>query len=114
LSVTGAVREARGAPVCFADGEHNCVLAVGAGAAGANVDKNHDNAGELPRRMDKATTRVGKAERRKLDAELDEALAHTFPASDPVSIGHATSTEPPARPTDRKPPISASSSARTE
>ena len=55
--------------------------------------------------MDKATTRVGKAERRKLDAELDEALAHTFPASDPVSIGHATGTEPPARPTDRKAPI---------
>ena len=56
--------------------------------------------------MDKATTRVGKAERRKLDAELDEALAHTFPASDPVAIGHATGTEPPARPTDRKAPIS--------
>jgi hypothetical protein len=56
--------------------------------------------------MDKATTRVGKAERRKLDAELDEALAHTFPASDPVSIGHATGTEPPARPTDRRAPIS--------
>jgi hypothetical protein len=56
--------------------------------------------------MDKATTRVGKAERRKLDAELDEALVHTFPASDPVAIGHATGTEPPARPIDRKPPLS--------
>jgi hypothetical protein len=55
--------------------------------------------------MDKATTRVGKAEWRKLDAELDEALAHTFPASDPIAIGHATGTEPPARPIDRKPPI---------
>jgi hypothetical protein len=56
--------------------------------------------------MDKATTRVGKAEWRKLDAELDEALAHTFPASDPIAIGRATGTEPPARPIDRKAPLS--------
>jgi hypothetical protein len=41
---------------------------------------------------------------RKLEAELDKALAQTFPASDPVSVGHATSTEPPARPVDRKAP----------
>ena len=43
--------------------------------------------------------------RRKLDASLDEALAQTFPASDPVSVGHATATEPPSRPIDRKPPL---------
>ena len=55
--------------------------------------------------MDKATSKVWKAEWRKLDAELDEALAHTFPASDPISIGQATGTEPPARPIDRKAPI---------
>jgi hypothetical protein len=55
--------------------------------------------------MDKATTRAGKAERRKLDAQLDQALVYTFPASDPISIGHATGTEPPARPIDRKAPI---------
>ncbi len=42
--------------------------------------------------------------RRKLDAELDKALAQTFPASDPFSVGHFTSTEPPARPVDRKAP----------
>jgi hypothetical protein len=42
--------------------------------------------------------------RRKLDAELDKALAQTFPASDPVAVGHATSTEPPARPVDRQAP----------
>lgn len=51
---------------------------------------------------------VGEAERRKVDphleAELDRALAHTFPASDPVSVGHATGTEPPARPVDRAAP----------
>ena len=55
--------------------------------------------------MDKATTKVRKAEWRKLDAGLDEALAYTFPASDPIAIGHATGTEPPARPIDRKAPI---------
>jgi hypothetical protein len=41
---------------------------------------------------------------RKLDAQLDEALGDTFPASDPIAVGHSTSTEPPARPTDRKAP----------
>ena len=38
---------------------------------------------------------------RKLDAQLDDALGETFPASDPVAVGHSTSTEAPARPTDR-------------
>ncbi len=42
---------------------------------------------------------------RKLDAQLDDALGDTFPASDPVAVGHSTSTEPPARPTDRKAPV---------
>jgi hypothetical protein len=42
---------------------------------------------------------------RKLDAQLDEALVDTFPASDPVAVGRFTSTEPPARPTDRKAPV---------
>jgi hypothetical protein len=41
---------------------------------------------------------------RKLDAELDKALAQTFPASDPFSVGHATGTEPPSRSIDHKPP----------
>lgn len=41
---------------------------------------------------------------RRLDAQLDDALGETFPASDPVAVGHSTSTEPPARPTDRKAP----------
>jgi hypothetical protein len=43
-------------------------------------------------------------ERRKLEAELDKALAQTFPASDPYSVGRFTSTEPPARPVDRQAP----------
>jgi hypothetical protein len=47
----------------------------------------------------------GRVERRKLDARLDEALAQTFPASDPVSIGHITATEPPSRPVDRDAPL---------
>jgi hypothetical protein len=41
---------------------------------------------------------------RKLDADLDKALAQTFPASDPFSVGQFTSTEPPSRPVDRKAP----------
>jgi len=37
---------------------------------------------------------------RHLDELLDESLRNTFPASDPVSVGHFTSTEPPSRPVD--------------
>ncbi len=36
-----------------------------------------------------------------LEELLDEGLKETFPASDPVSVGHFTSTEPPSRPIDR-------------
>jgi hypothetical protein len=43
-------------------------------------------------------------DRRRLDACLDEALAHTFPASDPFSVGQATGTEQPARPAGRNAP----------
>ena len=35
-----------------------------------------------------------------LEELLDEGLKETFPASDPVSVGHFTSTEPPSRPID--------------
>jgi hypothetical protein len=50
----------------------------------------------------RASTETG--ERRKLEAELDKALAQTFPASDPYSVGRFTSTEPPSRPVDRQAP----------
>ena len=43
----------------------------------------------------------GGKEERHLDELLDEGLKQTFPASDPVSVGHFTSTEPPSRPVDR-------------
>jgi len=43
----------------------------------------------------------GRVAERHLDELLDEALRDTFPASDPVSVGHFTSTEPPGRPIDR-------------
>jgi hypothetical protein len=36
--------------------------------------------------------------------QLDEALEHTFPASDPVAISEGTSTEPPRAPIDRQAP----------
>lgn len=43
----------------------------------------------------------GGKEKRHLDELLDEGLKETFPASDPVSVGHFTSTEAPSRPVDR-------------
>jgi hypothetical protein len=43
----------------------------------------------------------GAKEKRHLDELLDEGLKQTFPASDPVSVGHFTSTEAPSQPTDR-------------
>jgi hypothetical protein len=42
----------------------------------------------------------GSREQRHLDELLDEGLKQTFPASDPVSVGHFTSTEAPGRPID--------------
>jgi hypothetical protein len=36
-----------------------------------------------------------------LEDLVDEGLRATFPASDPVSVGSFTGTEPPRRPTDR-------------
>src|SRR5947208_1246648 len=39
--------------------------------------------------------------KRHLDELLDEGLKETFPASDPVAVGHFTSTEAPSRPIDR-------------
>jgi hypothetical protein len=42
----------------------------------------------------------GGKEKRHLDELLDEGLKGTFPASDPVSVGQFTSTEPPSRPVD--------------
>lgn len=41
----------------------------------------------------------------KQDKKLDKAIEKTFPASDPVTVGKPTGTEPPKRPVDRKPPI---------
>jgi hypothetical protein len=43
----------------------------------------------------------GGKETRHLDDLLDEGLRETFPASDPVSVGHFTSTEEPSAPIDR-------------
>jgi len=43
----------------------------------------------------------GRTAERHLDELLDEGLKETFPASDPVSVGRFTSTEPPGRPIDR-------------
>jgi hypothetical protein len=41
---------------------------------------------------------------RKLGKDLDEALAQTFPASDPFTVAQDTATEPPVRPVDRQAP----------
>src|SRR5688572_25271060 len=39
------------------------------------------------------------------DKKLDKAIDKTFPASDPVTVGKATGTEPAKCPVDRKPPV---------
>jgi hypothetical protein len=41
---------------------------------------------------------------RRKDKSVDKAGDMSFPASDPPAAGRATSTEPPARPTDRRAP----------
>ncbi|HEY7551725.1 MAG TPA: hypothetical protein VH913_19675 [Hyphomicrobiaceae bacterium] len=55
----------------------------------------------MPRRV-RTDENAKRGARRKLDAELDKALAQTFPASDPFSVGQSTGTEPPSRPVDRR------------
>jgi hypothetical protein len=42
--------------------------------------------------------------RQHLDELLDGGLRETFPASDPVTVGHFTGTEPPSQPCDRAVP----------
>ncbi len=39
------------------------------------------------------------------EQKLDKAIERTFPAGDPPATGKPTSTEPAARPKDRKPPL---------
>src|SRR5687768_1745113 len=39
------------------------------------------------------------------DKKLDKAVEKTFPASDPVTVGKPTGTEPAKRPVDRQPPV---------
>ncbi|MGE0627709.1 MAG: hypothetical protein AB7O43_07755 [Hyphomicrobiaceae bacterium] len=41
----------------------------------------------------------------ELDAQVDESLKETFPASDPPSIGSPTRRPPKGRPVNRKPPV---------
>ena len=45
------------------------------------------------------------SKKQEQDKKVDEAVARTFPASDPTATGKATSTEPPKRPKDRKAPL---------
>ena len=51
-----------------------------------------------------ARSAVAESVAHSLDRDLDRALEDTFPASDPVAIGGATSTEEPSRPIDRRAP----------
>ena len=52
-------------------------------------------------------------EKRHLDELLDEGLKQTFPASDPVAVGHFTSTEAPNRPVDRTVVVDSTSPLRS-
>jgi hypothetical protein len=42
---------------------------------------------------------------RNSERRVDDAVDRTFPASDPITAGAATGTEPPRRPVDRKAPL---------
>lgn len=44
-------------------------------------------------------------DKKREEKKLDEAIKHSFPASDPVRPGNPTSTEQPARPKDRQAPL---------
>jgi hypothetical protein len=50
------------------------------------------------KRRQEAREEAKEAERRKVEKSLDEGLAETFPASDPVNI-----TQPPHSKEDRRP-----------
>jgi hypothetical protein len=43
--------------------------------------------------------------RERRESTVDDAVEMTFPASDPAVPGHATGTEPAARPPDRRAPV---------
>jgi hypothetical protein len=45
-----------------------------------------------------------KTKKKKENKKVDKAVDMTFPASDPVATGKATSTEAPHKPVDREPP----------
>ena len=47
-------------------------------------------------------TPAAREDLRRLDAQLDEALLETFPASDPIAVGRPTATERPRRSIGRK------------
>lgn len=46
-----------------------------------------------------------KQDQKELDQQLDEALKATFPASDPVAVGHTTGTESSRPPHRQTPPL---------
>jgi hypothetical protein len=39
------------------------------------------------------------------ERELDEAIEETFPASDPIAVGHETGDEEPHARVERRPPL---------
>jgi len=49
------------------------------------------------------STRSKEDDCKERDKKLDEAIAMTFPASDPIAVGRPTSTEAPAPPLSAKP-----------
>ena len=46
-----------------------------------------------------------KTKKKETEKKVDRAVDMTFPASDPIATGKATSTEPPKRPKDRQAPV---------
>ncbi len=69
-------------------------------AAGKLDGDDPDEIAEAEAMLERFAEPKARSERRHLDELLDQGLKDTFPASDPVSIGHFTSTEAPSRPID--------------
>jgi hypothetical protein len=73
---------------------------VAAGKLDGDDPEEIDQAEALLATLSRFSGSRDRKEKRHLDELLDEGLKGTFPASDPVSVGRFTSTEPPSRPID--------------
>ncbi len=73
---------------------------IAAGRLGGDDPEEIARAEALLTMLARIAASKGDRRQRHLDELLDEGLKETFPASDPVAVGHFTATEAPSRPID--------------